>query len=148
MAELMDMIGVWGWWILAAVLLALELVMPGVFLMWIGAAAFAVGLIVFVISIPWQAQIVAFAALSVIAVLIARRYFGGPGALSDQPNLNRRQETFVGQRYRLTDPITDGRGRLWINDTAWVIRGPDAPAGSWVRVKATDGMDLLVEPVE
>ncbi|WP_137391738.1 NfeD family protein [Rhodoligotrophos defluvii] len=148
MEQLLGGIGFWGWWILAGVLLLLELMMPGVFLIWIGAAAFAVGLIVLVVGIPWQAQLLVFAALAVVAVLIARRYFSGPGAASDQPNLNRRQQGFVGQRYRLDAPITDGRGRLWINDTSWVIKGPDAPAGSWVRVTGTDGMDLLVEREE
>ena len=32
-------LGPWSWWLLAAILLVAELAAPGVFLIWIGAAA-------------------------------------------------------------------------------------------------------------
>lgn len=143
--DLLSGLGFWGWWIIAGLLLAAELVLPGVFLIWLGAAAFLVGLIMLVVDIPWQLQVTAFAVFSLIAVLVARRYFSQSDVSSDRPNLNRRAAGFVGERYRLQEPIVDGRGRLWINDAAWVIKGPDAPAGTWVKVVATDGMDLTVE---
>lgn len=137
--------GFWLWWILAVLLLLLELLLSGVFLIWIGAAAFATGLLVFLFDMSWQRQVVAFAVLAIVAVILARRWFGGSAA-SDQPNLNRRHENYVGRRYRLEYPIVDGRGRLRIDDATWIISGPDAPAGSWVKVVATDGLDLVVEP--
>jgi inner membrane protein len=35
-----------------------------------------------------------------------------------------------------------------IGDTVWQVRGPDAPAGSRVKVTDADGAVLTVEPVE
>ena len=35
--------GEWTWWIIAIGLAALELVLPGVFLIWLAGAAFVVG---------------------------------------------------------------------------------------------------------
>ncbi|MGF7162063.1 hypothetical protein FHS85_003706 [Rhodoligotrophos appendicifer] len=145
MIQWLDSLGLWNWWILAGVLLVIELLLPGFFFMWLGAAAALMGLTLLFVDIPWQGQIAGFAVLSMAAVLLSRRFFGGRGVRSDQPNLNRRQDSFIGQRFRLHAPIVDGRGRLQIHDTSWVVKGPDAPAGAWVRVIGTDGIDLMVE---
>jgi len=144
MIDLVLTAGFWIWWILAVILLVLELLLPGVFLVWIGVAAFATGALLLFLDLQWQGQIAAFAALAVLAVVIGRHWFGG-AARSDQPNLNRRHQNYVGRRYRLEQPIVDGHGRLRIDDAFWKISGPDAPAGQWVKVVATDGLDLVVE---
>ena len=143
MLDLVLTAGFWIWWILAVLLLVLELLLPGVFLFWIGTAAFATGLVVLVLDLPWQGEIAAFAAFAVLAVVIGRHWFGGKDR-SDQPNLNRRHQNYDGRRYRLEKPIVDGRGRLRIDDAIWKISGPDTPAGDWVKVVATDGLDLVV----
>ncbi|MER2634298.1 MAG: NfeD family protein, partial [Rhizobiaceae bacterium] len=36
-------LGLWNWFVLGFVLLALEILVPGVFLLWIGIAALVVG---------------------------------------------------------------------------------------------------------
>lgn len=41
--KLVSDLGPWSWWIFGVVLLAAELVAPGVFLIWIGAAALVLG---------------------------------------------------------------------------------------------------------
>jgi membrane protein implicated in regulation of membrane protease activity len=144
MTDLALTAGFWLWWILAAILLVLELLLPGVFLVWIGLAAFATGLCVLLGDFPWQGQVALFAVLSVLSVLLGRYWFGRSVA-DDTLNLNRRHQSYVGRRYRLDVPIVDGRGRLRIDDAYWQITGPDAPAGAWVKVVRTDGLDLVVE---
>jgi membrane protein implicated in regulation of membrane protease activity len=49
-------LGPWKWVIVGAILLALELAVPGAFMMWLGMAAVLVGVISFLVDWSWQAQ--------------------------------------------------------------------------------------------
>jgi inner membrane protein len=148
MQDLLTVFGEWTWWVISGVLLLLELALPGVFFIWLAFAAAAVGLLVLVRDLTWQAQIIIFAALSVAFVLIARPWLRkGELVDSDRPNLNRRMQSFVGRSFVLDQPIANGRGRLSIDGTLWEIEGPDQPRGEWVRVKSVDDMRLVVEPI-
>ena len=62
-------LGPWTWMIIAAILFALEVMSPGVFLMWFGMAAAVTGAIAFAFDIGWQWQLVWFCLLSLAAVL-------------------------------------------------------------------------------
>ncbi len=67
-------LGIWNWFILGGVLLGLELIAPGTFMLWLGLSAIAVGLISLAIVWPWQAQLVAFAVLSIASIVLWRRF--------------------------------------------------------------------------
>ncbi len=136
----------WIWFVLGGVLLVAELFAPGAFLVWLGLAAFATGLIAFVGGIGWQSEVVAFAALAVLAVILGRRFSPRPGQSSDRPFLNRRAESYVGRAFTLDQPIVGGIGRVRIDDTVWRVEGPDLSAGRDVRVVAVDGATLRVVP--
>lgn len=147
MDQLFPFLGHWAWWVAAGVLLLLELLSPGVFFIWLGIAAALTGLLDSIVDLPWEAEFLLFAALSVVAVLIGRRFYRGPAAEpEDNPFLNRRQLGYVGRRFTLQTPIVDGRGKLAIEGTIWEIEGSDAPAGSHVKVTAVHGMRLKVKP--
>ncbi|MGG6463326.1 NfeD family protein [Solilutibacter silvestris] len=136
------------WAGLALLLFAAEAMAPGAFMLWLGLAAAATFVIVLLApGMSVLAQVIAFAILSVVAILIWQRWFRGRGRSSDQPKLNRRAEQLVGQVVLLAEPIVDGQGRLQIADAFWTIRGPDASAGTRVRIASTDGMVLTVEPI-
>jgi len=140
-------LGVWNWFILGAILLLLELFAPGAFMLWLGLAALAVGLISLVVDWSWQAQLVAFAVLSLALTPVWRRYAPKVERPSDSPLLNRRSESYVGRSFTLENPIIDGVGRVRIDDTIWRVTGPDSPAGSQVRIVRAEGANLFVERV-
>jgi len=65
----------WHWWVLAGLLIVLELASPRFFFLWIGFAAAAVGFLLLVFpSVPPVAQSMIFGGLSVIALIAWRRY--------------------------------------------------------------------------
>lgn len=138
-------LGVWNWFVLGAVLLAIEILAPGTFFLWFGLSAILVGAISVFVDWSWQAQIVLFAVLSVASVLMWRRLGRKANEESDRPFLNRRPEGFVGRVITLEKPIVDGSGTVRIDDSVWRVRGPDAPAGSRIRVVAAEGALLVVE---
>lgn len=139
--------GPWTWFILGGLLLLAELAMPGVFLLWFGLAALATGAIAYGVDLSWQTEVLIFAALAVVSVLVGRRVTPGPDKASDRPFLNRRAEGYVGRIFVLDEPIQAEVGRVRINDTVWRIEGPDVPAGTSVKVVAADGATLKVMPV-
>lgn len=146
--SLVDHLGPWTWFVIGGVLLLAEIAAPGAFLVWLGIAALVTGALAYAVSLPWQGEVVAFAVLAVVAVMIGRKVTPAPGKASDRPFLNRRAEGFVGRVFTLDAPIEDGIGRVRIDDTVWRIEGPDLPAGQDVRVVAADGPVLKVAAAE
>jgi membrane protein implicated in regulation of membrane protease activity len=135
----------WHWWILAAVLAAAESMLPGAVAIWFAAAAAVVGALLLIVPIPWQLQLVLFAALGVVALMLWRRYQKSNPDVYEQPKLNQRSAQYVGRVCVLSEPIVQGRGKALVGDGAWSVRGPDLPAGATVRVTGADGAVLIVE---
>ena len=143
MAEMFSTLGTWNWLIFGFILMALELGAPGVFLFWFGLAALLVGLVSFVLHPSWQAQLLMFAVFALAAVPLWRRLARSRASASN-PFLNRRAAALVGREFTLEKPIIDGLGTVRIDDTIWRVAGPDAPAGSRVKVVRVDGANLTV----
>ena len=145
MAEMFKTLGTWNWLIFGFILMALELLAPGVFLFWLGLSALLVGLLSFLIQPSWQTQLLMFAVFSVAAVPLWRRFaFTSRSASTSNPFLNKRTDAMVGREFTLEKPIVNGSGTVRIDDTVWRVAGPDTPAGSRVKVVAADGASLTV----
>jgi membrane protein implicated in regulation of membrane protease activity len=145
MSEMFSTLGTWNWLIFGVVLMALELLAPGIFLFWLGLAALLVGLLSFAIHPSWQVQILMFAVFAAAAVPLWRRIARNNSAVNkSNPFLNKRADALVGRVFTLEKPIIDGAGTVRIDDTIWRVAGPDAPAGSRVRIVQADGASLTV----
>jgi membrane protein implicated in regulation of membrane protease activity len=145
MTEMFSTLGTWNWLIFGVVLMALELLAPGVFLFWLGLSALLVGLLSFAFQPSWQMQILMFAIFAACAVPLWRRVALSTKAISlSHPFLNRRADALVGRVFTLEKPIIDGAGTVRIDDTIWRVAGPDAPAGSRVKIVHADGASLTV----
>jgi membrane protein implicated in regulation of membrane protease activity len=147
MTEMLDALGTWNWLIFGLVLMALELVAPGVFLFWLGLAALLVGLVSFAFHPSWQLQLLMFAAFATAAVPLWRRIARQKPGQNSNPFLNKRADALIGRVFTLDKPIIDGAGTVRIDDTIWRVAGPDAPAGSRVKVVQADGASLTVASV-
>ena len=137
--------GGWIWFVVAAVFLLLELMSPGVFMLWLGLAAILTGIISLAMVLSWQAQLIAFAVLSIICIPMWRYFARKVEKPVDRPYLNRRAEGYIGRVFTLEKPIVDGVGTIRIEDTIWRVSGPNLPAGSRVKIARADGTDLAVE---
>ena len=144
--EMLAKLGVWNWLILAAILFVLEVMSPGIFLMWFGMAAAVTALIAFTYDISWQWQLIWFCALSLAAVLLAAKYLRKHPLESERPLLNERAVQLIGQSFDLIDPIVNGRGSIKTGDTIWRVEGPELPRGARIKVVGADGTLLKVVP--
>ena len=136
------------WFIAGLVLLLLEVFAPGAFLLWFGIAALIVGSAVWLLPmLPWQVQIIAFALLSIGALVGYRAWRKRrPAPQVDQPLLNKRVEQMIGRVFTLEQAIVDGRGKIKVGDALWTVIGSDLGVGSRVRVIGAREQMLEVEP--
>ena len=136
------------WFIAGMVLLLLEVFAPGAFLLWFGIAALLVGSAVWLLPmLPWQVQIIAFALLSISALVGYRAWRKRrPAPQVDQPLLNKRVEQMIGRVFTLEQAIVDGRGKIKVGDALWTVIGSDLGVGSRVRVIGAREQMLEVEP--
>ncbi|MCH9048106.1 MAG: NfeD family protein [Proteobacteria bacterium] len=136
----------WHWLILAVVLIILEILMPGAYFLWMGVSAAIVGGAMFVFpQMPILVQVLIFAVLSVITVVMYKSYRKKNPLVTDEPALNRRGEQYIGRNFTLREPIVNGEGKIKVDDTTWKITGRDIDAGETVRVVAVEGSTLVVE---
>lgn len=145
MAEQM-LISPWYWVIGGALLAGVEILVPGVFLLWIGLGAVAVGLVLWVLpelSVGMQLTLFALAMLGSISLgfVIQRRSGPRPG----EPVLNQEMQDYVGRRYEVIDDFVAGRGRVRVGDTSYSA-SCDGPVGKGevVVVSAIDHGVLVV----
>jgi hypothetical protein len=137
----------WYWLIAAALMAAAELLIPGVFLVWVAIAAAITGVVTLAWDLPVALQLIVFATSAVIATLAGRKLYSASPVPSSDPLLNNRVERLVGETIELTHAIVNGRGRARVGDSEWNVRGPDAPAGTVVRVMGIDDGALAVRPL-
>jgi hypothetical protein len=139
----------YGWWLLALVLIGVEVVAPGYFMLWIGIAAGVMGIVTFALPVlsPLM-QAVVFALLAIASCTVYWRFIRPLAEhRDDQPLLNRRAAKLVGQRFVIVESIVNGRGKVKIGDGSWLAEGPDMPAGSEVEVTACEGTTLKVRAI-
>lgn len=144
----------WHWMVLGTVLVIFELILPGIWFLWLGLGAMATGLIVFVAdTLIWQIQLVIFSAFSVIGIVIGRLIMRRQRrASTDHPNLNRRGEQYIGRVFALENTSENGGARIKIGDSSWAVAiqppGQDLEKGARVSVTGIDGATLQVKATE
>jgi len=145
---ILEQLDYWHWWVFGIILIILELFLPGAFFLWMGIAAGLVGLILVIApDMGWQYQVMIFAVVSVISIVVWRNYLNKHPTPTDRPTLNMRGEQYVGRIFTLQEPIVNGNGKIKVDDTMWKIEGDDCDVGSKIKVIKTDGAVLRVEKV-
>ena len=135
----------WLWMIAGAVLGIAEMLVPGVFLIWIGAAAVLTGVLALLLPIGVIPQFLIFAVASVAAIYAGRRYLAHNPIVSADPLLNDKGARLVGSIVTAVEPVDALAGRVKVGDGVWSARGVDAAVGDRLRVTGSDGSVLLVE---
>ncbi len=132
------------WLVAGLALCAAETFVPGAFLIWIGLAAVALGVVEFFVAIELTPALLLFAALVVVFVFIGRRVYGSLDSGAPQLPLSR-AHALIGKEFYLDEAIERGYGRMRVGDSLWRVAGDDLPKGAKVRVVAVeDGAEVKV----
>ncbi len=135
------------WMTLAAILFLAELIVPGVFLIWLALAAAITGLATLLLPMHIAIQLLIFGAASVAAVMLGRRWYVTSDH-SDNPKLNDRGAQMVGRTVTVVKPVTPIGGRVKVGDGEWPARGPELAIGDTARIVAVEGGTVILETTE
>lgn len=141
----------WLWIYSGALLMLLELVVPGFVLCFFGLSAISVGALRFVFgegfSTAWQ--FAAFSVLSVVYIVVLRRYFKQALMGDKSGESTDLSGEYVGRSGRITEAVKPPMtGRVMIGDAEWTASADSEIAvGTDVRVVSQTNLTMKVEVV-
>lgn len=138
----------WIWAAIGLLLAAAEILVPGVYLIWLAVAALITAVLTFVLDPGVPLQIVNFVFLSLIIAFSARRILRDTPIFSADPLMNKRGARLVGETAVVAQDFAGGSGRVRLGDSEWLAKGVDMKAGERVRVTGSEGAILLVAPAD
>ena len=145
----------WWWIALALGLGAVEIVTFTYFMLWLGLAAFTVGIALAMFpTMPGTSQLLTFALLSVLYTVIGWVFVSRRQPKDGQPGLNRRSAAVVGRQAVVTGAFSAGVGWVEVDGVRWRARladtdggGAEPPqAGATMSISSAEGMTLIVAP--
>ncbi len=137
----------WLWLIGGVVLLICEIIAPGFFLVFVGAAAIATGLFTLLFGLGIVPQLALFALYAILAVMAGRRFYSNRSEVGRDPLLNDPAGRLVGKLVTVVAAVDEHNGRVRVGDSEWSARGGPAAVGDRVRITGVDGNCLNVELV-
>jgi hypothetical protein len=153
MAEFLESMPFWYWFVLAAALLIVEIATGTTYFLWPAAAACLVGLAdIWPLDGNWRIQLALFAVTTVILTI-----YGTPRVKpllargqKDHLTLNERGAQKIGRRVRVEEAFVAGEGRVRIGDTVWAAAsetGENFAKDAEVVVVRVDGAKVYVKAV-
>jgi membrane protein implicated in regulation of membrane protease activity len=136
----------WLWLIGGVILLIAEVIAPGFFLVFIGAAAIATGFFTVLFGLGTVPELALFVLYSAIAAMVGRRFYANRDSRSIDPLLNDRAGRLVGKIVTVVAEVDDHNGRVRVGDSEWSARGGPAATGQRVRITGVEGNCLIVAP--
>lgn len=151
MFDILENISPWWWVALAFAIGALEMLTGTAVLIWISLSALIMaGMLALVQGVSGEAQITAFAVLSIVLTFLGRwavARFGDGGA--ENATLNQRSNHLIGRAAKVIEFDADTlTGAVEIEGMRWRanwISGTTSKAGDSVHISDANGMILSVE---
>jgi len=139
------------WFSIGLLLVLSELVIPGVYLVWFGFSAFAVGGLTLLWPMELMEQLIYFACISAIfaglGFFIYRKLVNRHPVAEQYKNLNNPAAAYIGKTYQLLADVSGGRSKVAIGDSLWLVECPDGLSkGNKVKITGIkDGVILIGE---
>ena len=140
---------VWLWMYAGAFLMLAELASPGFVVFFFGLAAATVSLLKWMFpSLPLWGQLAAFSVLSILYLLVLRKYLKKvfTGDKQESPSIDNEYIGRVGRVVEVVRP--DVPGRILLGDAEWTAKAATRlEPGTEVRVVAQENLTFTVEPI-
>jgi membrane protein implicated in regulation of membrane protease activity len=135
------------WFLVGLGLLLLELVLPGLVILFFGAGAWVTALVCAFTDINLNWQILIFLVASLLGLVLLRKYlkkrfFGKTDKVTED-----QLEEFIGRKAKAVEVFKDGTGLVEFKGTRWSARS-DEPVtkGQWVTILDKESLILHVKP--
>ncbi len=138
----------WAWHIGGSLLMALELLAPGVFLLWIGIGGVLTGLVIWAIpDLSLQLQLLVFI-VATLAFLVLSIFLHKRLRKHETDQVNRGMSAYIGRSVVASDDFVCGIGRIRVDDTYYTAHASQPiQQGQHCQVVALSQGVLQVEPL-
>ena len=133
------------WLGLAAILALAEIFVPGVFLIWVAAAAAVTGIVSAFVDLTLAGQLTLFGISTIATVMLGRRWYLSNVVKSEDPLLNNKAARLIGTSVTVVQPVNATSGRVKVGDSEWPARGPALDEGETARIVDVSGGVLILE---
>lgn len=141
-----------NWFTIGIMLIIIEMILPGMFLMWFGISSIIVGIIAVMIPIEINTALILFSVISVllvIVVILVMRKVAPSSQSTVTHNLNQaRGSELIGATFTLDSDVMNNSGKLNIGDSIWLIKGPNAIAGTHISITSIENNTLIFKIIE
>lgn len=137
------------WFLVGLGLLLLELVIPGLVILFFGAGAWVTALVCAITNINLNVQILIFLVASLLGLVLLRKYLKNRFFSKKDEEAQDQLEEFIGKKAQAVDTFSKGEGRVEFKGTRWSARCSDPVAKEeWVTIMSKDGLTLNVKPIQ
>jgi len=134
------------WFLVGLGLLLLELVLPGLVILFFGAGAWVTALVCAFTNINLNVQILIFLVASLLGLVLLRKYLKKRFFGRADKEIEDQLEEFIGRKAKAIDDFKDGAGKVEFKGTRWMARCSEPVSkGDWVIIRSKDSLTFNVE---
>ncbi len=134
------------WFLIGLGLLLLELVLPGLVILFFGVGAWVTALFCAITDINLNWQILIFLVASLMGLVLLRKYLKKRFFSRTDKEIDDQLEEFIGRKALAIDDFKDGAGKVEFKGTRWTARCSEPVSkGDWVLIRSKDSLTFNVE---
>ena len=134
------------WFLIGLGLLLLELVLPGLVILFFGAGAWVTALICAFTNINLNVQILIFLVASLLGLVLLRKYLKKRFFNRSDEEIKDQLEEFIGRKAKAIADFKDGAGKVEFKGTQWsAVCSEPVSKGDWVIIRSKDSLTFNVE---
>jgi membrane protein implicated in regulation of membrane protease activity len=134
------------WFLIGLGLLLLELVIPGLVILFFGVGAWVTALVCAITDINLNWQIFIFLIASLLGLVLLRKYLKKRFFNRTDKEIADQLEEFIGRKAKAIEDFKDGTGKVEFKGTHWTATCAEPVSkGDWVLIKSKDSLTLKVE---
>ncbi len=134
------------WFLVGLGLLLLELVLPGLVILFFGAGAWVTALVCTIADLSLNWQILIFLVASLLGLVLLRKYLKKRFFNRSDKEIDDQLEEFIGRKALAIDDFKNGSGKVEFKGTQWTARSSEPVSkGDWVIIRSKDSLTFNVE---
>jgi len=134
------------WFLIGLGLLLLELILPGLVILFFGIGAWITALVCAITDINLNWQIFIFLVASLLGLVLLRKYLKKRFFSKSDKETQDQLEEFIGRKAKAVEEFKDGAGKVEFKGTRWTARCDEPVSkGQWVIIQSKDSLTLNVK---
>jgi len=134
------------WFLVGLGLLLLELVLPGLVILFFGAGAWVTALVCALVDINLNWQIFIFLLASLLGLVLLRKYLKRRFFDRKSEEVADQLEEFIGREAEALDDFKDGAGKVEFRGTHWsAVSEGEVKKGQKVKITSKESLTLKVK---